>query len=47
MEYLKKYIKMNRNQEDYSVWKKVFALCSSLAFYKETRNKLAEIMSES
>jgi hypothetical protein len=33
MEYLKKYIKINKHTENDSVWKKVLLLCQNLAFY--------------
>jgi hypothetical protein len=47
MDYLKKYLKMNKNTEDQTIWKKVLILCTSLAYYSETKNKLIEMLSES
>ena len=42
LDYFKKYLKINRGKfnDNITVWNKVLLLCSSLAFYNETRSKL-------
>ncbi len=46
LDYFKKYLKINREtkKDAKKLWSKVLLLCSSLAFYNETRNKLSEVL---
>lgn len=48
LDYFKKYLKINKEskRDDKFVWNKVLLLCSSLAFYTETRNQLSELLEQ-
>jgi len=47
LDYFKKYMKLNKDKADPTLWRKVLLLCSSLAFYNETRSKLNEVLAQS